>query len=130
MSKPQLVAASLAVVAVLAFDTIAALISKGGGLEYRWFGILEILLYVAIGFFGARATGTWRGGLGVVVIAAIAETTLGWYIAALVGTGALPANTALPIIVSAALFAILWNGVCGLVGALIGARFARTDAPR
>jgi len=129
MTKPQLVAAALAIVAVLVFDTIAAFISKGSGLGYRWFGILEILLYVAIGFFGARVTGTWRGGLGVVVIAAVAEATLGWYISALIGPGAVPAKASLPIIVSAALFAILWNGIFGLVGALIGARFARTATP-
>jgi hypothetical protein len=129
MTKPQLVAAALAVVAVLVFDTIAAFVSKGSGFGYRWFGILEILLYLAIGFFGARATGTWRGGLGVVVIAAIAEATLGWYISALVGPGALPANTALPIVASAALFAILWNGTFGLLGALVGARIGTSRLP-
>jgi hypothetical protein len=129
MTKPQLAGAALAVIAVLIFDTIAALIAKGGGLEYRWFGILEIFLYVAIGFFGARATGTWRGGLGIVVIAAIAEATLGWSISALIGPGAMPAKASPPLIAAAALFAILWNGIFGLVGALMGGRFARNVTP-
>ncbi|HEY8320281.1 MAG TPA: hypothetical protein VIG46_00625 [Candidatus Baltobacteraceae bacterium] len=130
MTKPQLVAAALAVVAVLIFDTVAAAIAKGGGGAYRWFGILEIVLYLAIGFMGARATGTWRGGLGVVVIAAVAEVTLGWYVSSLVGPGAVPAGTSLATIASVGLIAIVWNGIIGLAGALIGARFARTTEPR
>jgi len=123
------VAAALAVVAVLIFDTVAAAIAKGGG-AYRWFGILEILLYLAIGFMGARATGTWRGGLGVVMIAAVAEVTLGWYLSSLVGPGTVPAGTSFATIASVGLIAIVWNGIIGLAGALIGARFARTTEPR
>jgi len=129
MTKPQLVAAALAVVAVLIFDAVAATIARGGG-AYRWFGILEILLYLAIGFMAARVTGTWRGGLGAVVIAALAEVTLGWYVSSLIGPGAVPAGTSLATIVSVGLIAILWNGIIGLVGALLGARFARTADPR
>jgi len=128
MTKPQLLGAVLAVVAVLAFDTIAAALAKSGG-AYRWFGILEIALYLAIGFMAARATGTWRGGLGVVVIAAIAEVTLGWYVSALVGPGDLPPGTSFATIASVGLLAIVWNGIVGLVGALIGARFARKTTP-
>jgi len=124
MTKAQLVGAALAVVAVLVFDAVAAVVEKGGG-AYRWFGILEIFLYLAIGFMGARATGTWRGGLGVVVIAAIAEVTLGFYVSSLVGPGLVPAGTSFATLARLALLAILWNGIIGLVGALIGARFAR-----
>jgi len=128
MTKPQLVGAALAVVAVLVFDAVAAAVEKGGG-AYSKFGILEILLYLAIGFMAARATGTWRGGLGVVVIAAIAEVVLGFYVSTLVvGHGPVAPGTSFAKLASLGLIAILWNGIVGLAGALLGARFARTAA--
>jgi hypothetical protein len=128
MTKPQLMGAVLAVVAVLVFDAVAAAVEKGGG-AYRWFGILEIFLYLAIGFMAARATGTWRGGLGVVVIAAIAEVSLGFYVHTLIGPSPVPAGTSFAKLASLGLIAILWNGIVGLVGALIGMRFARKATP-
>lgn len=128
MTKPQLVGAVLAVVAVLVFDAVAAAVEKGGG-AYLWFGILEVLLYLAIGFMGARATGTWRGGLGVVVIAAIAEVTLGFYVHTLIGSSPVPEGTSFAKLASLGLLSIVWNGIVGLVGALVGVCFARNATP-
>ncbi len=125
MSKPPIVLAILAVAAVLAFDAVAAFASKTGGAGHRWFGILEIVLYLGIGFVSGRMLGSWRSALGVVAIAALAEATLGWYVSAAIGPGRLLAPS-LGLLIVAASFSVVWNGCIGLIGAVVGCRYTQT----
>jgi hypothetical protein len=128
MTQSQRTAAIYAVGAVLVFDLVSALVSSGPGAASR-LGVLVIPLFLAIGFGAGRFTGTWRDGLGVVVIAAIADALI-WWILSLFGHGNAPAGSNAMLVVSAALVGFVINAVVGLIGSLFGAMLARARGDR
>ncbi|MDQ2991265.1 MAG: hypothetical protein M3R30_00390 [Candidatus Eremiobacteraeota bacterium] len=129
MLKGQVKLAAIGLVAVLVFEAVGAYAFKANGAGVRWIGILGVLLYLAIGFFAGRRLGTWRDGLGVVMIVALVEMPLGMLMMHAVDPGSVP-NLPVGMMIAGSLIGIVFNGIIGLIGTLIGARFARSDAPR
>ena len=110
---------------VVAYDALAAAIAKGLVISYGSFVVPEAVLFVFMGIYAGRKMGGWNG-FAPVLIAAIANGTLGWYVAALIGPGAMP-----PGQISTAAFQlasyILVPAVFGAAGVATGIRVNRTQ---
>lgn len=82
------------------------------------------MLYVAFGIYAGQRLLWWRA-LVAVVLAAFIDSTLGWYVAALIGPGRPLAVTTTREIVGTALLATLLDAVFGGIGVGVGARVGR-----
>lgn len=113
----QLKAIAFAVLTVIAVYFLAVAFGKLEG-GTRFFLPLDILVYLAIGFFSARALRSWRRAFVVVLIAAIVDAGLA------VGSLILPGAPSMSVakIVEAETIEIGFNALIGLVGTAVGAR--------
>src|SRR5450755_1597882 len=84
---------------VLLFDTTAASISKLAGIDYTWFSIPQLIMYLIMGFVLMRTLQSASKVLIALVIAAIVEGTLGWMISAAIGPGRIGSTTPVVVIV-------------------------------
>ena len=117
MSNRLLNASALAVLTVVAiyFATVAFGRFEG---SWRVFLPLDILVYLAIGFFSARSLQSWR--VGFVVVAAAALTDIALAVASLILPGA-PQMSPMQIARAEAFEGGL-NALVGLLGAIIATR--------
>jgi len=113
--------AVLTVIAIYFFATAFGKIEGG----WRFFLPLDILVYLAIGFFSARALGSLRGAFVVVLIAALVDLALA------VGSLILPGapHMGLSQILEAESLDLGLDAFLGLVGAGIGVRVSARRLP-
>lgn len=111
---------AFAVLTIIAVYFLATLFGKMGA-NGRYFLPLDLLVYLAIGFFAGRTLRSWRGAFFVVVVAALVDVALA--VSSLIlpeaprlSTGVIVRNETLEVGV---------NAFVGLVGSLIGARVGR-----
>jgi hypothetical protein len=69
---------------IVALDAAESAVSRATGFPYPWFTIVQILVYVGIGFVLRRRG--WNVGrtLTAAAITALAEATLGWIVSILI----------------------------------------------
>ena len=115
--------ALLFAILAVAFDAVGALIAKLFAFIYGQLALLAVLLFVAMGFYAGRTLPIGRA-LVAIAIAAVAEATLGWYVAAAIGPARILQASA-TVIVGIAIIGILIDTAAGALGALIGRRAAR-----
>jgi hypothetical protein len=111
---------------LVAYDALAALIAKAVGISYNSFLVLALVLFFFMGIYAGRRSRP-PGGILSIAIAAAVETTVGWYVAALIGPGYVPGWTMRQLVVMAVQAAIV-STVIGAVGVWIGNRSARATA--
>ena len=110
---------------VLAFDAIASSIAKGTGIAYSDFMLPEFAMYVIMGYVLQRRTGFGSSTMIPIVIAACAESTLGWWLSIEIGVGRRPIDlglTAFSAVTATLLFTAL-----GAVGMWAGYGFKRAS---
>jgi hypothetical protein len=111
---------------VLLFDAAAASIAKAAGFPYMAFAIPELVMYVLMGFVLERTAGFGAPTIAPVTVAALIESTLGWWISVSLGVGHRPTEdlglTAFSAVTAALLFTAL-----GGVGMWIGYGFNRAS---
>lgn len=118
--------------AVLVFDLLASLASRHFRFAYAHAGFGSYLIYLAIGFFAARAS--ISNALGVAALAAgfagLVDASLGWAISWTIGPGQLPQGTQLtiPRWVGTAIFVVALAAAVGALGGLAGRRSASSVA--
>jgi cellobiose-specific phosphotransferase system component IIC len=100
---------------VLSFDVAASFASELTRIEYGWFSILQIAMYLAIGYYLFRSFGMDRRFFIILGVAAICEATIGWWLSALIGPGK-PRYTETTLLVSGILFAVVFNTIVGILG--------------
>lgn len=104
---------------VVTFDVIASLVSRTFQIEYGYFILVSLILYVLIGFWGA-----WRRsfvyGMLLGAIAGLSDSTLGWFASRMIGPYIQPkvphANFSLVVIT--VLMVTILALACGSVGSL------------
>ncbi len=83
-----------------------------------------MVIYVGFGIYAGQRLRWWRALVAVVLAAAI-DSTLGWYVAALIGPGRPIGVNSTTEIVGTALLAVLLDAVFGGLGVAIGTRVRR-----
>src|SRR5581483_7666566 len=104
-------------------DAVAALIALAVGISYDTFVVPALVVLFFMGIYAGRVGRSWSGMIAVAIAVAF-ETTLGWYVAALIGPGYVPGWTPSALIVmgvEAAALALL----IGAIGVAVGLRVAR-----
>ena len=77
--------------AIVALDAVEALIARSAGVSYAWFMLVQILVYIAIGFALRRRGATVPQLLIAVAVTGVVEATLGeWVAVAMRATPAVP----------------------------------------
>ena len=109
-------------VVIITYDALSAAIAKLVGVSYNSFLVLALLLFVFMGLLAGRKIRSWAGILPVVV-AAVSDATIGWYIAALIGPGYVPGWTMRDLVTLAIESAALATAI-GAVGVWVGLRVA------
>jgi len=106
---------AFAVLTVIAIYFLITVLGKIGG-SWRFFLPLDILVYLAIGFFSARTLRSWREGFLVVAIAALVDVALA------VGSLILPGapHMSLMLLVKAEALDFGLNASVGFAGVAIG----------
>lgn len=104
--------------AVVLFDGAASLLSLQGGFAYSSAAWGSYVLYVAVGFFAARAGGVWsalRGG----VVVGLVDASLGWGLSWFIGPGRPPSGVvSLASWTTVAIIVTITAAMCAAVGAL------------
>ena len=114
--------------AALFVEPACAFASRATGIAYSSFVVVQIGLYVAIGFVVRRVARSARAALLAVVAAALLEATFGWLVAAALGLP--PSAPSEPrVVVSAWAIALAIFIACGSAGIWLGARLSRTSEP-
>jgi hypothetical protein len=114
-------------VILVAFAAIAAIIAKAAAINYGDFTLLGLFIYVAFGIFAGQRLRWWRA-LIALIVAALVDVSLGWYLAALIGPGRPLGSSGAVEIVGTALLAALLDVVFAAIGVAIGARVGRRPA--
>lgn len=117
-------AIAFAVLTVIAVYFLATIFGTIGG-GSRYFLPLDILVYVAIGFFSARALRSWSRGVAVVAIAALVDVALAAGSLILPGAPHMSGGQ----IVRAESYEFGLNAGVGLAGAILGAWTAPRPLP-
>ncbi len=116
--------ALLFAIALVVYDVLAALLARALTIAYDSFVILALVLLFFMGLIAGRKARSWDG-IVPVAIAAAAEATAGWYLAALIGPGYVPGWTARSLIVMGLERALLSTAI-GAVGVWVGISVARS----
>jgi hypothetical protein len=109
-------------VVIIAYDALTAGIAKVVGISYNSFLVLGLVLFFFMGLFAGRKAGSWAGILPA-AIAAIADATMGWYSAALIGPGYVP-GWSMRVLVTLAIESAVVATIIGGIGVAIGLRVA------
>lgn len=117
-------------VIIVAYDAGTAAIAKAVGVSYNSFLVLALVLIFFMGIYAGRVVGSWAALLAVVVVA-VADATIGWYVAAWIGPGYVPGWTT-RVLISLAIQSVVVATAIGAVGVWIGLGVAgaRRGAPR
>ena len=110
--------ALLFAVVIIAYDALSAAIAKVVGVSYNSFLVLALVLFFFMGLFAGRKVRSWAGILPVAV-AAVADATVGWYSAALIGPGYVPGWTMRDLVTLAIESFVLATAI-GAVGVWVG----------
>ena len=111
-------------VVIVAYDALTAAIAKVVGVSYNSFLVLALVLFFLMGILAGRKAGSWAGIIPV-AIAAVADATVGWYLAAWIGPGYVPGWT-MRVLVSLAIESAVLATVIGCAGVWVGVRVARS----
>ncbi|MBV8067539.1 MAG: hypothetical protein JO113_06155 [Candidatus Eremiobacteraeota bacterium] len=103
---------------IVLYDVVAAAIARSVGVAYNSFLVLALVLFFFMGVYAGRTRRSWSG-IVAVAIAAVADATLGWYVAAMIGPGYVPGWTMRGLIVMAVESAVL-SIVIGAAGVWVG----------
>lgn len=132
MSPPRKVVA-LGVGAVLLFDLLASLASRGLGFPYARAAIGSYIIYFAIGYFAARASVTHPLQAAAIAagVAGLADASLGWFISWKLRAAQLPAGVTLTAArrIGIAVTAIVLAAIVGTVGGALGRRRRASSTP-
>lgn len=107
---------------IIAYDAATAAIAKVVGVSYNSFLVLALVLFFFMGLYCGRIMRSWAALLPVVV-AAICDATLGWYLAALIGPGYVPGWT-MRILIALAIETAAQATALGAAGLWVGLRVA------
>jgi hypothetical protein len=69
---------------VVAFDTVASLVSRTLEVEYAYFMFLSLLIYLTVGYWGAFRQG-FVYGMSLGAIAGLTDSTAGWFVSRMIG---------------------------------------------
>jgi hypothetical protein len=69
---------------VIGFDALASFVSRMLELEYVYFILVSLLIYFAVGFWGAFRQG-FAYGILLAAIAGLADSTVGWFVSRMIG---------------------------------------------
>lgn len=100
---------------VLAFDTVAAVLSRAIGIEYGWFSLGSFSIYVLFGYLVARKSKWFYGGI-VGAFLGLVESTIGWMISWYIGPGRLTAEIDSFLIAVTIILVVGVAAVLGLIG--------------
>lgn len=113
-------------IAVVAYDLLASLASRGFGFPYARASIGSYLLYLAIGFVAARSASTApiQNAAIAAGVAGLVDASVGWAVSWALGPARLPSGITLTIgrWMSAALFVIVLAAAVGAIGGVAGRR--------
>ncbi len=105
--------------AVVAYDVVMSVASRTLGFDYATALPGSFLLYLATGFFGARAAGRLRAGALAGGAAGFADATVGWLLSVAIGAdGAVEPATPLTIALVVVVVTLMAASV-GLFGAVV-----------
>ena len=68
-------------VGIVALDALESIISRSAGIPYAWFMLVQIVVYVAIGFALRRRAVPIGRTLAAIAVTALVEATLGEWVA-------------------------------------------------
>lgn len=103
---------------IVAYDALSAAIAKVVGISYNSFLVLALVLFFFMGVVAGRKAASWAGIIAV-AIAAAADATIGWYIAAWIGPGYVPGWTT-RVLVTLGIESALLATAIGAAGVWIG----------
>ncbi len=107
----------------VAFDAVAAAISRAFAFNYGQFSLLALILFAAYGIVAGQRL-RWPRALVAVAIAVIVDATIGSFVASLVGAWIAANQTGREAIGSTVMTAVLCLVVAAL-GVVVGGRVAR-----
>ncbi len=86
---PRTRIALICILAVIALDVTASMISRGTGMPYEWASYGSWILYMALGYFVGRSSprSPLKSAAAAGVIFGLADATLGWAASWLLGPG-------------------------------------------
>lgn len=96
-------------VGIVVLDAVESLISRSAGIPYAWFMLVQILVYIGIGFALRRLAVPLGRVLIAVAVTALVEATLGEWVSI-----ALHAAPATPLAMQAVVIPIVVIVECGL----------------
>lgn len=109
-----------AVATILAFDTIASLVSLVTGWRYSLASIGSLAVYTGVGFLAGRRFGV-KWAVGVTITVAAAESTVGWAISWAIGPGRQPSVLVHPgVALGIVLTVVLAGGLFGFFAGVLG----------
>lgn len=108
--------------AVVAFDGLASVASLAFHFPYARATVGSCLLYLAIGFLAARARGTQRIRVAAFAGAAcgLVDSSLGWWISAIIGPGAPAHPLTVPLWLLTAAIGTLLSAFVACIGGAVG----------
>jgi hypothetical protein len=119
-TRPKSRFALAAVAAVLLFEAVASWVSRATGWSHSLSSIGSLAIYTAVAFQAGRRFGV-QLAVGVTMLTATAESTLGWAISWAIGPGRQPTVLARPgVILAIVLSALLVGGLIGFFAGLLG----------
>lgn len=111
---------------VLAFDAAASAISKAAAIPYIDFMIPQVAMYLIMGAVLGRVAGMGAPTVTPVVIAAIVEATLGWWISIAIGVGRHPTSH-IGLTLFSTVTVVLFNTALGALGMWIAYGLSRAS---
>jgi hypothetical protein len=111
---------------VLAFDAGASAISKAAAIAYFDFIIPQVAMYLLMGIVLQRVAGMGAPTITPIVIAAIVEATLGWWISIAIGVGRRPTSD-IGLTVFSTVTVVLLNTALGALGMWIAYGLSRVS---
>lgn len=113
-------------VAIVAFDTLAAVASKLAGFPYGYATVGSWLIYFGVGYFAAKASSSVRRAALAAGIVGAVEATLGWGVSWLIGPGQPPGSSdQVPVALTLGvtiIIVIATASAIGAIGGLLGKR--------
>jgi thiamine transporter ThiT len=108
----------ITILIIAGFDTVASMISRSFHYDFSSFAWGSFLIYLAIGYWGARRCGV-KYGMSLGALAGLVDSTIGWFISRMIGPFIeMPIPTLTPAVVAPAIVAVTAMGLMfGLIGA-------------
>lgn len=107
-----------AIVAVVVYDALAAMMTLKFGYDYASFSYGSLLIYLAFGFIAGRIA-AWSFGALVGAVTGLTDSTLGWWVSWMIGPGKPAERIDNFTIVTAIVFVTSEAAIVGLIGGLL-----------